>query len=59
MTGSPRPVLLDTTIVIAAFRRDSTLLARMRTVRLIVPITVIGELYFGARRSGRFREQQI
>ena len=57
MTGSPRPVLLDTTIAIAAFRLDGVVLAHMRTVRLIVSSTMIGELYFGARRSGRFTEQ--
>ncbi len=57
MTGSPRPVLLDTTIAIGAFRRDSAILARVRTFQMIVSITVIGELYFGARRSGRFSEK--
>lgn len=57
MTGSPRPLLLGTTIAIAAFRLDGAILARMRTVRLIISITAISELYFGARRSGRFNEQ--
>ncbi len=57
MTGSSRPVLLDTTIAIAAFRLEGAILARLRSVQMIVSITVIGELYFGARRSGRFSEQ--
>ncbi len=29
----------------------------MRTVRLIVSSTMIGELYFGAQRSGHYSEQ--
>ena len=57
MTGSLRRILLDTSVVIAAFRRDPTILAQLRTIAMVVSTTVIGELYFGAHRSGRFTEQ--
>jgi tRNA(fMet)-specific endonuclease VapC len=49
--------LLDTNIVIALFAGDSVVkdsLAKANEVS--VPSIVVGELYFGARRSGRVQE---
>jgi tRNA(fMet)-specific endonuclease VapC len=57
VTGNSRAILLDTSVVIATFRLDVTILARLRTIAMVVSATVIGELYFGAHRSGRFTEQ--
>jgi tRNA(fMet)-specific endonuclease VapC len=44
--------LLDTTIVVAHFRRDAALTARLQqTKTLYLPLTALGELFFGAYRS--------
>ena len=52
-------VLLDTNVVIAHFRNDSDLTARLRTTPAIyIPWVVLGELYYGAMRSQR-REAQM
>ncbi len=48
MTGSPRPLLLDTSVVIAAFRLDPAILQRLAIVQSVVSATVLGELYHGA-----------
>lgn len=49
--------LLDTNIVIALTVRDSSVLERLEAdVTVFLPSIVIGELFFGAYRSGRVEE---
>ncbi|MGI9049768.1 MAG: type II toxin-antitoxin system VapC family toxin [Rubrobacteraceae bacterium] len=49
--------LLDTNIVIALTVRDSTVMERLEAdVTVFLPSIVIGELFFGAYRSGRVEE---
>jgi tRNA(fMet)-specific endonuclease VapC len=49
--------LLDTNIVVALFAGDSTLLDRAKEAdEVFVPCFVIGELYYGARRSIRVED---
>jgi tRNA(fMet)-specific endonuclease VapC len=51
MTGS---YLLDTNIVIALFAQDANVRQRLSQVgEVFVPSIVLGELYYGARKSGR------
>jgi len=46
--------LLDTNIVIALFAEETVVVNNVETVdRVFVPSTVLGELYYGAQRSGR------
>jgi tRNA(fMet)-specific endonuclease VapC len=46
--------LLDTNIVIALFANDVGVVEQMRGAdEVFIPSVVIGELYYGARRSGR------
>jgi tRNA(fMet)-specific endonuclease VapC len=46
--------LLDTNIVVALFARDAAILAKLNAAASIaVPVVVLGELYYGARKSGR------
>ncbi|MBL8292047.1 MAG: type II toxin-antitoxin system VapC family toxin [Bryobacterales bacterium] len=46
--------LLDTNIVIALFDGDDTVLANMdESLEVFIPAVVLGELFFGAERSGR------
>ena len=46
--------LLDTNIVIALFANEAGVIAQLQeTDEIFVPSTVIGELYYGARKSGR------
>jgi tRNA(fMet)-specific endonuclease VapC len=46
--------LLDTNIVIALFDGDDTVLANMdESTEVFIPAIVLGELFFGAERSGR------
>lgn len=46
--------LLDTNIVIALFAGEETVLHRLATAtQFFVPSIVLGELYYGARNSGR------
>ena len=46
--------LLDTNIVIALFANDAAVVEQIRDAEeLFIPSVVIGELYYGARRSGR------
>jgi tRNA(fMet)-specific endonuclease VapC len=46
--------LLDTNIVIALFAQEADLLARLNSVAgFAVPVFVLGELYYGARKSSR------
>ena len=53
--GSGEPhgrYLLDTNIVIALFRGETGVVAALRTAAAVfVPAVVLGELYFGARKS--------
>ena len=49
-------LLLDTNIVIALFARDASVQDRMASSEeVFVPSIVFGELYYGARKSGRVR----
>lgn len=41
-------VLLDNSIVIAHFRKDSTLVTRFKESTLNIPIIVLGEMLYGA-----------
>lgn len=50
-------VLLDTNIVIALFDGDATVLKNIRgATGVYVPVIVVGELIYGARRSRHARE---
>ena len=44
-------VLLDTSIIVAHFRRESGLAERLKAATLYVPLPVLGELYYGAFKS--------
>jgi len=47
-------VLFDTNIIIALFGQDDTVLKHLRgAVELFVPVIAVGELYYGAYKSGR------
>lgn len=49
--------LLDTDIVIAIFSKDPAVLQRLtNTTEILIPSIVIGELYFGALKSTRTKE---
>jgi tRNA(fMet)-specific endonuclease VapC len=49
--------LLDTNIVIPLFAKDPQVTERVRTSqKIFIPIIVIGELYYGARKSSRCQE---
>jgi tRNA(fMet)-specific endonuclease VapC len=46
--------LLDTNIVIALFAADASVQAHLKAAtEVFVPSVVLGELYYGARKSGR------
>lgn len=46
--------LLDTNTIIAIFANDSAVLPKLRlAAEVFTPSIVIGELYFGAQKSGR------
>ncbi len=52
-------VVLDTNIIIALFRQEESVLEPIRQGAIIhVPIIVIGELYFGAAKSQRKKENR-
>lgn len=52
--------LLDTNIVIDIFHGDQLVLDRLALIRnIFVPSIVIGELYFGAFKSGRIKENVV
>ena len=53
MTGE---VLLDTNIVIAFFGNDPDVVREIRQVSFLIPSIVLGELYAGARKSRRVKE---
>jgi tRNA(fMet)-specific endonuclease VapC len=49
--------LLDTNIIIALFANDPSVVEQIEeAAELFVPSIVVGELYYGARRSGRVVE---
>jgi tRNA(fMet)-specific endonuclease VapC len=49
--------LLDTSIIVAILRKEPSLQERLAGVEgIFVPSTVLGELYYGARISGRTEE---
>ncbi|MCX6050583.1 MAG: type II toxin-antitoxin system VapC family toxin [Chloroflexi bacterium] len=49
--------LLDTNIVIALFANDRLVVEQIEDAEeVFIPSIVIGELYYGARKSGRARE---
>jgi len=49
--------LLDTSIVMALFANDRAVIEQIEDAEeIFVPSIVIGELYYGARKSGRVRE---
>ena len=49
-------VLLDTNIVIALFSGDRAVTERLHAVPAVfVPSIVLGELYYGARKSAKFK----
>lgn len=50
-------VLLDANFIVAIFRQDSAAHAALLAAgRIFVPSIVLGELYFGAEKSGRQKE---
>jgi tRNA(fMet)-specific endonuclease VapC len=57
MAGSTQPLLLDTSIVVASFRNDAAILTRLSGAQIVVTSTVLGELYYGARRASRAAQQ--
>jgi tRNA(fMet)-specific endonuclease VapC len=49
--------LLDTNIVIALLAREQPVVEHVKAAEAVyVPVPVLGELYFGARKSGRVEE---
>ena len=49
--------VLDTNIVIALFANDTAVTSNLRNAQeVFVPSTVVGELYYGAQRSGRVKQ---
>ena len=49
----PGRVLLDTNVVIALFASEKAVIERVAQSQILVSSTVLGELYYGARKSGR------
>lgn len=53
-TGMSGRYLLDTNIAIALFANDEAVVEQIKAAtEVFIPSVVIGELYYGARRSGR------
>lgn len=48
----PGSILLDTNIVIAFFAAEKAVGERIAASEIVVSSTVLGELYYGARKSG-------
>ena len=54
LSSFARRLLLDTNIVIALFAQEASVLEQFaRAVGIVLPCIVLGELYYGARKSGR------
>ncbi len=49
----PGKVLLDTNLIIAFFSGEKTVSQRFNETEVLVSSTVLGELYYGALKSGR------
>jgi len=49
----PGKVLLDTNIVIALFSGEKVISEHLAGTEVAIPSIVLGELYYGARKSGR------
>jgi len=45
-------VLLDTSIIVAHFWHEPALVERLKAATLYIPLRVLGELYYGAFKSG-------
>ena len=56
--GQPEGFLLDTNVVIPVLRQEESALARVEQAEdsLFVSVITLGELRFGARKSGRIEE---
>lgn len=55
----PGRYLLDTNIIIALFKEDPGVVARLQAApEVFLPSIVLGELYYGAANSGRPRPNQ-
>ncbi len=53
----PGKFILDTNIIIALFGKQEQVVAKvLRASEIIVPAIVLGELYYGARKSARTEE---
>ncbi len=46
-------VLLDTNIVIALFSKDTAVSLQISNSEILLASIVLGELYYGARKSGQ------
>lgn len=54
LTPVLRRFLLDTNILIALFAQEASILQQLQqAVGIVLPCIALGELYYGARRSGR------
>lgn len=54
LTPSLRRFLLDTNIIIALFAQEAAVLQQLQqAVGIVLPCIALGELYYGARKSGR------
>ena len=54
---SGKNYFLDTNIVVPFLNGESTILTNIRKLEVIhIPVIVLGELYYGAKKSSRFRE---
>jgi tRNA(fMet)-specific endonuclease VapC len=52
-------VLFDTNIIIALFSKDPVITSRItNALEVFIPCIAIGELYFGAYKSNRVKENQ-
>lgn len=55
MAGS---ILLDASVVIDLFRGNQSLLPKLQSYqKFYLPVIVLGELYYGAHRSGKLSEK--
>lgn len=55
----PEGLLTDTNVAIAAFEEETLTLEKLRGIpseRIFVPVIVLGELHYGARKSARTGE---
>ncbi|MEZ4847594.1 MAG: PIN domain-containing protein [Bacteroidia bacterium] len=50
--------LLDTNIIIALFAQELSVLSKIASENVFIPSIVIGELYFGAEKSTRKKDNK-